>query len=196
MADLALGRRPRLVPGLGEASTYPEMREYPRQPQCASRGGPHRAQANAPRHHHHQFPHYPGTGRVDELGVGDAVGFNCNLPLPAGCGDEEYLRCFDEVILPAVRRFRAQFLFVSAGFDAHWRDPLAAQQISGRGYRPIAERLRGLAQELGMPTLYMLEGGYDLEAVAWAVREVPAVGHGHHKVLMEGCQLAVATAPR
>ena len=143
----------------------------------------------------HQFPHYPGTGRVDELGVGDAVGFNCNLPLPAGCGDEEYLRCFDEVILPAVRRFRAQFLFVSAGFDAHWRDPLAAQQISGRGYRPIAERLRGLAQELGMPTLYMLEGGYDLEAVAWAVREVPAVGHGHHKVLMEGCQLAVATAP-
>ncbi|NIR35143.1 MAG: histone deacetylase, partial [Actinobacteria bacterium] len=51
--------------------------------------------------------------------------------LPAGCGDDEYARCFDDVILPLVRRFRPQLLFVSAGFDAHWRDPLAGQQISG-----------------------------------------------------------------
>ncbi len=118
----------------------------------------------------HQSPHYPGTGRIDELGLGEGVGSNCNLPLPPGCGDDEYLRCFDEVILPAVRRFRPQFLFVSAGFDAHWRDPLAGQQISGPGYRAIAERLRDLAAELDAPTLYMLEGGYDLEAIAWAVR--------------------------
>ena len=118
----------------------------------------------------HQFPHYPGTGRVDELGLGEGAGSNCNLPLPSRCGDEEYLRCFDEVILPVVRRYRPQFLFVSAGFDAHWRDPLAGQQISGPGYRAIAERLHGLAAEPDVPTLYMLEGGYDLEAIAWSVR--------------------------
>ncbi len=118
----------------------------------------------------HQSPHYPGTGRLEETGDGDAAGTNLNLPLPAGCGDAEYLRCFDDVILPVARRFRPSLLMVSAGFDAHWRDPLAAQNLSGSGYRAIAERLAALAGDLGAPQVYALEGGYDLEAIAWAVR--------------------------
>ncbi|HJN91206.1 MAG TPA: histone deacetylase [Dehalococcoidia bacterium] len=118
----------------------------------------------------HQSPHYPGTGAVDEVGDGTAPGTTLNLPLPAGSGDLEYLRCFDEVILPVVRRYDPSIILVSAGFDAHWRDPLAGQRVSGAGYRAIAERLDVLAEELGVGVAYVLEGGYDLEAIAWAAR--------------------------
>jgi len=118
----------------------------------------------------HQSPHYPGTGAAADVGAGAAVGTTLNLPLPAGCGDREYLRCFDEVILPAVRRYEPSIILVSAGFDAHWRDPLAGQDVSGAGYRAIAERLDTVASDLGVGLLYMLEGGYDLEAIAWAAR--------------------------
>jgi acetoin utilization deacetylase AcuC-like enzyme len=118
----------------------------------------------------HQSPHYPGTGAVDEVGRGAGAGTTLNLPLPAGCGDSEYERCFDEIILSAVRRHDPSIILVSAGFDAHWRDPLAGQRISGAGYRALAERIDALAVELGVRVLYMLEGGYDLEAIAWAAR--------------------------
>ena len=118
----------------------------------------------------HQFPHYPGTGQLEETGSGSAQGTTLNLPLPAGCGDAEYLRCFDAVILPALRRFKPQLILASAGFDAHWRDPLAMENLSGPGYRAIAERLRDVGAELGAGTVYVLEGGYDLEAIAWAAR--------------------------
>ena len=118
----------------------------------------------------HQFPYYPGTGRLEETGRGAAAGTTINLPLPAGCGDEAYLQCFDEVILPALRRFQPSMLLVSAGFDAHWRDPLAAHSLSGDGYRAIAQRLAYVAAELRAGQVYVLEGGYDLEAIAWATR--------------------------
>ena len=118
----------------------------------------------------HQFPHYPGTGRLEETGHGAAAGTTINLPLPAGCGDGVYLRCFDEVVLPALRRFQPSMLLISAGFDAHWRDPLAAQNLSGNGYRAIAQRLAYVAAELQAGQVYVLEGGYDLEVIAWATR--------------------------
>ncbi len=118
----------------------------------------------------HQFPYYPGTGRLEETGRGAAAGTTINLPLPAGCGDGAYLQCFDEVILPALRRFQPSMLLISAGFDAHWRDPLAAQSLSGDGYRAIAQRLAYVAAELRAGQVYVLEGGYDLEAIAWATR--------------------------
>ncbi len=115
----------------------------------------------------HQLRHYPGIGRVDELGLGAGFGGNCHLPLPSGCGTEEHLRCFDDLILQLVRRHRPRFLFLSAGFDAHWRDPLAEQQLSGPGYRSMTERLYGFSAEIDVP---MLEGGYELEAIAWSAR--------------------------
>ena len=118
----------------------------------------------------HQFPHYPGTGGLEETGYGAASGTTINLPLPAGCGDGAYLQCFDEVVLPVLRRFQPSMLLISAGFDAHWRDPLAAQNLSGNGYRAIAQRLAYVAAELCAGQVYVLEGGYDLEAIAWATR--------------------------
>jgi len=119
----------------------------------------------------HQFPHYPGTGHWTEIGSGDGEGATTNVPLPAGSGDDTYRRCYTEICAPAVRRFRSQFIFVSAGFDAHFADPLAGILLSARGYYNIATLIRELAGELCEGRLvYALEGGYDLTAIAWSAR--------------------------
>ncbi len=70
----------------------------------------------------HQYPFYPGTGSIDETGVGEAKGTTVNIPLPAGCGDAEYLPLFEQIIIPAAKRFNPQFILVSAGYDAHRAD--------------------------------------------------------------------------
>ncbi len=119
----------------------------------------------------HQFPHYPGTGYWTETGSGDGDGTTINVPLPRGCGDDAYLRCYRELCVPAVRRFRPQLIFVSAGFDAHFADPLAQMLLSTRGYYEIASLIREFADELcDGRAVYALEGGYDLTAIAWSAR--------------------------
>jgi len=119
----------------------------------------------------HQHPFYPGTGNYNETGEGPGRGAIVNVPLPAGSGDEAYLRAYNEVCAPAVRRFRPEFLLVSAGFDAHFADPLAQMLVSTRGYYQIASLLRELAGELCQGRIvYALEGGYDHTALAWSVR--------------------------
>lgn len=115
----------------------------------------------------HQWPFYPGTGDWRERGAGNIV----NIPLPAGCGDAEYLRCYGEVCAPMLRRFRPQLLLVSAGFDAHFADPLANMLVSTKGYFEIASLLRDLAAELCEGRIiYVLEGGYDATSLSWSVR--------------------------
>jgi acetoin utilization deacetylase AcuC-like enzyme len=117
----------------------------------------------------HQFPHYPGTGRMEELGEGAGAGKIINVPMQAGSGDVEALRAYREVCAPAVQRFRPQFLLVSAGFDAHFADPLAHLMFSCRGYHEIATLLKDLAAETCDGRLvYALEGGYDLDAISWS----------------------------
>ncbi len=119
----------------------------------------------------HQYPFYPGTGRADETGSGDAHGTNVNVPLPAGCGDAEYRAVFEQIVEPVVRRYRPQLLLVSCGFDAHFADPEAMMSLSIDGYGELISRLRILADELCDGRLIVaLEGGYDLTAVAWGVR--------------------------
>ncbi len=119
----------------------------------------------------HQYPFYPGTGRADELGAGDAHGTNVNIPLPAGCGDAEYAAVFDQLVEPVVRRYRPELLFVSLGFDAHFLDPLAMMSLSVEGYGALMSRLRALAGELcGGKLVIALEGGYDLDAIARGTR--------------------------
>ena len=119
----------------------------------------------------HQFPHYPGTGHWTETGSGEGDGTTINVPLPAGSGDDTYRRCYTEICTPAVRRFRPQLIVVSAGFDAHFADPLAAILLSARGYYDIATLIRELAVDLCEGRLvYTLEGGYDLTAIAWSAR--------------------------
>jgi acetoin utilization deacetylase AcuC-like enzyme len=121
----------------------------------------------------HQYPFYPGTGRAQETGAGDAIGTNVNIPLPRGCGDDEYRAAFEQVVEPVVRRYRPQLVLVSCGFDAHYADPIADMALSVDGYGELATRLRSLAEELCDGRIVVaLEGGYDLDAVAWGARRV------------------------
>ena len=118
----------------------------------------------------HQFPWYPGTGRLEEVGEGAARGQTVNLPLPAGCGDAAYQAAFERVVEPVVRRFQPELIVVSAGFDAHWADPLAEMAVSTTGFVAMARALAGLADELCQGRLALtLEGGYDRSALASSV---------------------------
>ena len=113
----------------------------------------------------HQFPFYPGTGAISELGDREGRGFTINVPWPAGCGDVEYLAVFDRILLPVAERFEPDLILVSAGFDAAEGDPLGSMRLSSAGYAAMTERLRRLA---GGRIALALEGGYDLEAISAA----------------------------
>ena len=119
----------------------------------------------------HQAPYYPGTGRVEEIGEGPGRGLNVNVPLPAGCGDEEFCRVFQEVLGPLLERFQPQMIFVSAGYDGHFSDPLASMTLSVSGYAEMVSFLKQQAKQLcGGKLVMVLEGGYHLMAQAWSVR--------------------------
>ncbi len=121
----------------------------------------------------HQFPWYPGTGALDEHGTGPGEGATVNLPLPAGCGDAEYGAVFDAVAVPVLREFAPEMVLVSAGFDAHARDPLASMQLSSAAFARFAAEIRALAEETcGGRLVLALEGGYDLEALGQATAAV------------------------
>jgi acetoin utilization deacetylase AcuC-like enzyme len=124
----------------------------------------------------HQYPFYPGTGALEEMGLGKAAGSTVNLPLPSGCGDAEYGLVFDQLIVPVLREFRPELILVSAGFDAHERDPLASMKVTTPAYGLFAARLRNVAEETcGGRLVVALEGGYDLEALGASVAEVVTV---------------------
>jgi acetoin utilization deacetylase AcuC-like enzyme len=119
----------------------------------------------------HQYPFYPGTGAINELGAGEGAGFTVNAPLPAGCDDQEYLRVFDELFAPIARQFKPEFVLVSAGYDCHARDPLGQMRVSEAGFAAMARRVKRLAAETcGGKLVAALEGGYDLEALAGSTR--------------------------
>ena len=111
----------------------------------------------------HQMPLYPGTGARAERGIGNI----CNAPLPPGAGSEEFRAAMEETILPAIAAFRPELIMISAGFDAHRRDPLAALEFETEDYHWATERLCALAAECcGGRVVSTLEGGYDLQALA------------------------------
>ena len=119
----------------------------------------------------HEYPFYPGTGGIEETGRGVAKGTKVNIPLPAGCGDNEYLQVFEQVITPAARRFEPQLILVSAGYDAHWADELALMHVSVSGFAQMVRIISGLANELcGGRLVLSLEGGYHLSALAASVK--------------------------
>jgi acetoin utilization deacetylase AcuC-like enzyme len=121
----------------------------------------------------HQFPHYPGTGSTHEIGYGPGIGYTVNIPMPAEFGDAEYLRVFDRLIMPMGRHFKPEFILVSAGFDCHFRDPLAQMRVSEVGFAAMARRVNRLAAECcGGKVVAALEGGYDLDAIAESGRAV------------------------
>jgi len=124
----------------------------------------------------HQFPFYPGTGALDEQGQEKGLGATLNLPLPAGCGDAEYGLLFDTVLAPVLLAFKPEIILVSAGFDAHERDPLGGMNVTTRGFGLFAERLCAIADETCAGRIVLaLEGGYDLEALGESVGEAVRV---------------------
>ncbi|HEX6311057.1 MAG TPA: histone deacetylase [Acidimicrobiia bacterium] len=125
----------------------------------------------------HEWPLYPGTGRLEETGAGAGVGTTCNLPLPAGATGDLYLRALDDVVEPLMARFAPDWLLVSAGFDAHRADPLTGLGLSAGDYGTLATRMAELAPGAGRLVLF-LEGGYDLDALRHSVAATlpPLVG--------------------
>jgi len=121
----------------------------------------------------HQYPFYPGTGWFDEVGTEIGAGFTVNAPMPATFGDSEYLRVFDDLMLPIARQFKPEFVLISAGFDCHHRDPLGGMRVSEEGFTAMTRRLTALAAEYcGGKIVAVLEGGYDLQALAGGARAV------------------------
>jgi acetoin utilization deacetylase AcuC-like enzyme len=115
----------------------------------------------------HQWGIYPGTGRKTEIGIAEGEGSIINIPLPAYCGDRGFLKLFEQIIQPAVSRFQPDCMLVSAGFDAHWSDPLANLQLSTSGYHHLSNNLRSLAMDCCEGRLgFVLEGGYDPQTLA------------------------------
>ncbi|MFZ9627870.1 MAG: histone deacetylase family protein [Ilumatobacteraceae bacterium] len=122
----------------------------------------------------HQWPLYPGTGWLTELGEGAAKGCTMNVPLPPGATGDVYLRAFDTLVAPVVERFGPTWLVVSAGFDAHRSDPITELGLSAGDYAPLTRRV--LSYVPAGRRLVMLEGGYDLDALglgaATVIREL------------------------
>ena len=123
----------------------------------------------------HQFPFYPGSGAVDEIGVAAGEGFTLNVPLPAGCTDAEYLQVFQDIVVPAAEKFQPDWILVSAGFDPHRRDPLGGMNVTEEGFGAMAGLLLALANRFaGGRIAFLLEGGYDLAGLRDSVAAVLA----------------------
>jgi acetoin utilization deacetylase AcuC-like enzyme len=121
----------------------------------------------------HQYPHYPGTGWLDEVGTEDGEGFNINVPLPAGTDDSGFIAAFREILAPAAREFSPDIVLISAGMDACNNDGLAQMRMSVEGFSVLASIVKSIAKEhCGGKIAAVLEGGYDLRLLSRSVTAV------------------------
>jgi acetoin utilization deacetylase AcuC-like enzyme len=116
----------------------------------------------------HQFPFYPGTGAADEVGQGAGAGFTVNMPLEAGANDGDYSLAYDAIVRPVLEQFEPEIVIVSAGFDAHERDPLASMRLTTEGYASIVQAIRVWSGPAALALV--TEGGYDLQALGDCVQ--------------------------
>jgi acetoin utilization deacetylase AcuC-like enzyme len=130
----------------------------------------------------HQWPLYPGTGRHDEIGRGAGIGTSANVALPPRSGSEIYGEAFRRLVLPLLDAFAPTLVLVSAGFDAHARDPLGGLELEAATYGAMASALL----DRGTPTGFLLEGGYDLVALEESTRAVGRAMLGERTELPEG----------
>ncbi len=127
----------------------------------------------------HQFPYYPGTGRMEEVGAEGAEGYTVNVPLRAGMGDEHYIAVFSEVLRPIALKFRPELILVSAGFDPYFEDPLGGMRVTAEGFGAMAQLIKDVAEECGASGVHLsLEGGYSLKGLSEGVAEVIKVLSG------------------
>ncbi len=127
----------------------------------------------------HQYPFYPGTGAESETGRGRGLNFTINVPLPAGSDDGDYLEAFEQKLRPAATAFAPDFVFISAGFDAHESDALGRMRVTTEGFGKLTRIVKGIAEKSCQGRLVsVLEGGYGLDGLAAAVET-------HLRVLMD-----------
>jgi acetoin utilization deacetylase AcuC-like enzyme len=127
----------------------------------------------------HRWPFYPGTGVAEEKGEGEGLDYTINVPLPAGSGNAEFRQAFEKTLKPAALSFEPQFILVSAGFDAHEKDPLGGMRVTAAGFAGLTQIVKALADECCQGRIVsMLEGGYDLDGLADSVE-------AHLRVLMK-----------
>ncbi len=117
----------------------------------------------------HESPLYPNSGYAHEVGTGDARGLTVNVPLPPGSGGVAYRQVFERVLLPVLDEARPDLVLISAGFDAHARDPIANMHLDDDDYAWMASRVREAAASAGGRVGLLLEGGYDLHALEFGV---------------------------
>jgi acetoin utilization deacetylase AcuC-like enzyme len=121
----------------------------------------------------HQFPYYPGTGFVNEVGSGAGKGFTVNVPLSPGPGDAEYMEVFEAILEPIALEYKPDIVFVSAGFDIYYHDPLGGMQVTPEGFANLARIILDFAKETCKgKVVFVLEGGYHLEGLRDSAREV------------------------
>lgn len=113
----------------------------------------------------HQYPYYPGTGSESERGAGKGRDFTYNVPMMSGSGNKEYFSAYNDLLPHLVRKFEPDIIMVSAGYDLHKEDPLAAIRVSDEGVRIIVRAILSFP----VPAVFALEGGYDLQALAGSV---------------------------
>jgi acetoin utilization deacetylase AcuC-like enzyme len=118
----------------------------------------------------HQYPWYPFTGAAEETGQKAGEGYNVNVPLEAELGDKEYLRAFNEILVPVAQRFQPELMLISAGYDSHWQDSISNMNVSTLGFARMARVINSISDELCPNRLvYTLEGGYNRQALAFSV---------------------------
>ncbi len=123
----------------------------------------------------HQYPFYPGTGNLLELGEGPGEGFTANFPFQPTTGDQGFRAVMHELILPLLSRFSPEMVLVSIGFDAHWRDPLGSLLLTTNGYGElVADLVDWTCDHCDGKLALFLEGGYDAEADAACAKAVTA----------------------
>jgi acetoin utilization deacetylase AcuC-like enzyme len=125
----------------------------------------------------HQFPFYPGTGAASEIGQGDGRGFTVNVPMDPGSTDADYALVHQDIVGPVLDEFRPELVLVSAGYDAHERDPLASMRMTVDGYAAVVGSLRDVALRHGALAL-VTEGGYELTALSACLEASIAVLDG------------------
>ena len=127
----------------------------------------------------HQWPLNPGTGAPGEVGIGEGVGSTANLALPPGSGPAEYAHAMRRVVAPLLGAFVPDIVLVSAGYDAHTRDPLASMRLDEASYQSMASSLLDTADRLGHGRVgFVLEGGYDLTALEGSVAATARAAFG------------------
>jgi acetoin utilization deacetylase AcuC-like enzyme len=117
----------------------------------------------------HQEGIFPGTGAREDAGSGPGEGYTINLPVPAGSGEELWLELLGDTVLPAGRAFGPDLVLISAGFDAHRADPLANCLLEAGSFAAMGSLVRDFANGLEVPLGAVLEGGYDVGALAESV---------------------------